>query len=177
MSFLDVWYQMGYWNYRPLSNNFTLVRPAIYGEILKACKTSTGWEIEGTGTCHTGTAEFIQDISGDNEKESSEGAVALLKGKSQLLQVSIDPHPQGVVNSTYWTTQGVNTYNLANGQIANWYSVYQNAEVQLFGKANGLGDIELQVDASPIEIGNRVWEDTDKDGVQDAGELGISGIT
>ncbi|MFN8338563.1 MAG: SdrD B-like domain-containing protein [Saprospiraceae bacterium] len=29
---------------------------------------------------------------------------------------------------------------------------------------------------APIEIGNRVWDDTDNDGIQDAGENGISGV-
>ena len=177
VSFFDRWgHQMGYWNYRPISGNTTTVRPAVYGEILKACKLASGWEIEGTGACHTGTTEFIQDISGDNERESSEGAVALLKGKNQLLQVSIDPHPQGDIRSTYWTTQGVNTYNLSNGQISNWYSFFQSSGVDTYGKANGLGDIELVVPPAPLEIGNRVWLDTDNDGVQDANEAGIPNV-
>ncbi len=177
VSFFDRWgHQMGYWNYRPISGTTNTVRPAVYGEILKACGTASGWEIEGTGTCHTGTTEFIQDISGDNERESSEGAVALLKGKNQLLQVSIDPHPQGTVNSTYWTTQGANTYNLSNGQISNWYSFFQSGTVETYGKANGLGDVELIVPPAPTEIGNRVWLDTDSDGVQDADENGVPNV-
>lgn len=46
-----------------------------------------------------------------------------------------------------------------------------------FGKYNSLGDIETVGQVPPIEVGNLVWEDIDKDGVQDGGEPGISGIT
>ena len=177
LSFFDRWgHQMGYWNYRPLSGNTTTVRPSVYGEILKACSTASGWEIEGTGACHVGSTEFIQDISGDEEVESSEGAIAVLKGTNQLLQVSIDPHPQGLTSSTYWTTQGTNTYSLSNGQISHWYSFYQNSNVEAYGKANGLGDVELLLPPAPIEVGNRVWLDADSDGIQDAGEAGIDGL-
>lgn len=177
LSFFDRFgHQTGFFNYLPLSGSTTIVRTNSFGEIDIACKTATGWQIEGTGTCYPTTAEFIQDISGDDERESSQGAIALLKGKNQLLQVSIDPHPQGSTGSAYWNTQGTNTYNLTTGAIDNWYSVYQNSSVELFGKANGLGDTELMTDLAPIEIGNRVWADYDKDGIQDAGESGLAGI-
>ena len=39
-----------------------------------------------------------------------------------------------------------------------------------------MGDIELMCNPAPIEIGNRVWNDTDNDGIQDAGETPISGV-
>ncbi|MCB0190051.1 MAG: hypothetical protein KDE31_37525, partial [Caldilineaceae bacterium] len=44
-------------------------------------------------------------------------------------------------------------------------------------KGNGLGDIVALCDPAPIEIGNRVWNDLDGDGEQDAGEAGINGLT
>lgn len=44
-------------------------------------------------------------------------------------------------------------------------------------KSAGLGDVEAFSDPSPIEIGNRVWTDTDADGIQDPGEATISGVT
>jgi len=44
------------------------------------------------------------------------------------------------------------------------------------GKGVGLGDLELLCAPAPIEIGNYVWVDTDKDGIQDACELGIDNI-
>lgn len=50
------------------------------------------------------------------------------------------------------------------------------ARASLFGKANGLGDLEALCDAAPIEIGNYVWLDPDKDGVQDPDEPPIADV-
>ena len=44
-----------------------------------------------------------------------------------------------------------------------------------FGKNGGLGDLEIV--ASLATIGNRVWEDTDVNGLQDLGEASIPGVT
>lgn len=45
------------------------------------------------------------------------------------------------------------------------------------GKGIGLGDLIALCDPAPIEIGNRVWTDTDADGIHDAGEASIAGVT
>ncbi|MGL5005524.1 MAG: SdrD B-like domain-containing protein, partial [Casimicrobium sp.] len=44
-------------------------------------------------------------------------------------------------------------------------------------KAALIGDVEALCDVASIEIGNRVWRDTNGNGVQDPGELGIAGVT
>ncbi len=168
-------HQIGVNNYKPISGTTSFEDVFGVGEILKACPNSTGWNIEGTSGCG-GTSEFIQDIAGDAQVESSEGAVALLKGKNQLLQISVDPHAQGDVGQTYWSTQGANTYNLTTGEIDNWYSVYYSNNNSLFGKANGLGDVEFITGIQPIEVGNRLWNDTNKNGIQDAGEPVLTGV-
>src|ERR1044071_7330391 len=41
---------------------------------------------------------------------------------------------------------------------------------------NGLGDLEAVCGPQPLEIGNRVWEDLDRNGVQDPGELSIANV-
>jgi hypothetical protein len=43
-------------------------------------------------------------------------------------------------------------------------------------KAGGMGDIELLCDPAPIEIGNRVWEDKNRNGIQDPDEKSIGSI-
>ncbi len=48
---------------------------------------------------------------------------------------------------------------------------------ECWGKGNGLGDLELVCDAAPVQIGNRVWIDADRNGIQDAGELPVAGVT
>jgi hypothetical protein len=48
---------------------------------------------------------------------------------------------------------------------------------RFFGKAGGIGDVEVLCAAAPIEIGNRVWKDLDGDGIQDGDEAPIVGVT
>ncbi|MBK9743015.1 MAG: hypothetical protein IPO94_08635 [Saprospiraceae bacterium] len=65
-----------------------------------------------------------------------------------------------------------------SGAKENAYTIYPATVTDnLFGKANGLGDPELMCNIAPIEIGNRVWVDTDGDGIQDADESPLSGVT
>jgi hypothetical protein len=40
-----------------------------------------------------------------------------------------------------------------------------------------MGDIEVLCNMAPVQIGNRVWIDTDKDGIQDPGEAPVKGVT
>ncbi|WP_143020088.1 SdrD B-like domain-containing protein [Sinosporangium album] len=45
-----------------------------------------------------------------------------------------------------------------------------------FGKANGLGDLEMLADPAPLQLGDRVWFDANGDGVQDPAEPGLPGV-
>ncbi len=44
------------------------------------------------------------------------------------------------------------------------------------GKANGMGDLEVLNEYQPIQIGNRIWNDTNNNGIQDANETGLNGV-
>jgi len=46
-----------------------------------------------------------------------------------------------------------------------------------FDKGNGLADLEVVCDQTPMQIGNRVWIDTDRDGIQDPDEPAVAGVT
>ena len=151
------------------------------GEFFRVCNTAGTFEVEGTGSC-TATnygSEFFDDQAGDAYAEGSMGAMAILKGTSEIMLALVDPHPEGDVGNTYWTSQGANTFSTADGSVKNWYTNFYagTAGGGFNGKANGMGDIELITAAAPIEIGNRVWLDTNGDGVQDADEAGIAGVT
>ena len=43
--------------------------------------------------------------------------------------------------------------------------LYANVLPAIFGKANGMGDIEALSNSAPLEIGNRLWCDTGVSGV------------
>ena len=128
----------------------------------------------------TGQGEYFQDESGNGyAKESMGGAVALVKGRGQIVSTAIDPHPSNDTGEAYWFTQGVDTLNLSSGAIDNWYSIeatkLSDTSADLFGKAHGMGDVELLTDPAPLEIGNRLWCDAGAgahagNGVQDPDE-------
>jgi hypothetical protein len=45
------------------------------------------------------------------------------------------------------------------------------------GETDRTWELGLYLDEPPAAIGDRVWFDTDRDGVQDVGERGVSGVT
>ncbi len=97
------------------------------------------------------------------------GSMALLPGKQEILTTQMDP-------MQVWSG-GISTFNNVNGSNSRDLELYSGNTTGQIAKANGLGDLELFGQPAPIEIGNRVWSDTDADGIQDAGEAGISGVT
>jgi hypothetical protein len=75
---------------------------------------------------------------------------------------------------------GVAWMNTSTGARPRSYQVYDTdnngADPDTFGKGDGLGDLEALCDPAPIEIGNRVWEETDGNGIQDPEETNIAGV-
>jgi hypothetical protein len=45
-----------------------------------------------------------------------------------------------------------------------------------FLKSSSMGDLELLCDRAPVQIGNRVWIDTNQNGIQDPGEPPVVGV-
>ncbi|MBD3793907.1 MAG: hypothetical protein IE889_07095, partial [Campylobacterales bacterium] len=183
LSFLDRYgLQAGYKNYEPISGTTTTKeRTQSQGELLRACFNLGNYELEGTGSCTQTNYrnEFLNDSGGDGARDYANGTLALLKGSNQIVVGLIDPHPEGDTGRTYWSTMGANILSTQNGSIQNWYSNIHTYDVNngYNGKSQGMGDIELLTDAAPIEVGDRVWEDTNSNGVQDYNESGLAGIS
>ncbi len=149
---------------------------------------------------------FYQDYynslnsSGDlfpRHNEISLGALSSLKGSNEVITTVYDPimPPENVgQNANNWVVFASGFKFFATNANANCdlsgytapgcqtdeYLVTKNPDGDnspaQFGKAGGLGDIEILSSPPPIEIGNYVWEDTDMDGIQDPGENALSGI-
>ena len=100
------------------------------------------------------------------------GGLALWPSSGQVITTGMDP-----VDLKVWSG-GVYKLSNTTGARTNGYNLYTNETgTRGFGKANGLGDIEISGDLlSNLEIGNRVWLDRDGDGVQDGDEDGIAGV-
>lgn len=180
-------FQLGMRQYTPVSQSTTQIYGASAGDLLKACLVDGGWLLEGSdpscpvnepslpdlrnddGPSNQGEF-FYNDVYGDH-RETAQGGLAYLAGSGEVMSTSMDP--------LQYHSGGVRRYNSESAAIAGSYEVYLGAwnDRSTFHKANGLGDLEILVDPAPIEIGNRVWFDRNYNGLQDAGESGIQGIT
>ena len=164
------------------------------GDIIKICRVNDAWVLESLPGCEefdtgVGPANLDTDgFSGTGEyfwgdgimptnpagthPEPANGALALLPNSGQVLSTAMDPIDV--------FAQGAVFFDLADGsRNESWQVDSQDpfsTDRTRFAKGNGVGDIELLVDPAPVEIGNRVWQDDNRDGVQDPGEPTIDGV-
>lgn len=116
------------------------------------------------------------------------GALLQIPGHAALRTTAMDAAnrcPPGMTTNSC-AVPGVNGPNTSGGLLyldngdgsrVKGYNVYSgDGTVSTFGKANGLGDLEALCAAAPIEIGNYVWLDPDRDGVQDPSETAIADV-
>jgi uncharacterized repeat protein (TIGR01451 family) len=78
-----------------------------------------------------------------------------------------------------WSGGTMRFDNLTGNQIGDGYEIYFNPDggnAGTFGKAAGIGDIETLGEVPLLEIGNVVWSDVDRDGIQDPDEPVLSGV-
>jgi len=163
------------------------------GEILIAYNNGTSYELEATGVINgmngQGVFSFngpgVLDAPGGNytgqygnfysdnylEDNATMGGLALRKDIDVVATTVTDPY---VIQSA-----GIAYHNNSDGSQSHLVELYRGAlpVAGFFGKAAGLGDIELLTPAPPLQIGNFVWADTDQDGVQDPNEMGLDGVT
>ncbi|MBP6002181.1 MAG: hypothetical protein KA746_01990 [Pyrinomonadaceae bacterium] len=168
------------------------------GDTIRACGTFGSWTLESNGRCGgTGSApqgtgqgpgngefyhndDFCLTPNGANyHDEVSWGSLMYLPGRQHVITTLLDPISRTIdAGATF--DGGVRFLNNTTGNAERAYRIYNGlggVGQPDFGKANGLGGMSAMCSAAPIEIGNRVWRDTDNDGVQDPGENGIAGVT
>jgi len=169
------------------SDNIDNVEPA--GDLLRACPNGNGqWVLEENGRCGTkqsgganngqgpnGGEFYFQDEMTGYHPEVTSGGVVQIPGKSELAYIAYDP----ILWSRDLNSMGVHWADNDYGTWQRGYRIYDNvnSDQATFAKSNGLGDLEALCAAAPIEIGNRVWLDGNRDGIQDVSETPISGVT
>jgi hypothetical protein len=161
------------------------------GDILRACGNPiTGWTLESNGRCGgagsapqntgegPGNGEFyFEDDAQPFLDEISMGGLAQIPGFPEVVLNVVDPIPIFTLDTLF--DGGARWLNNATGGSVKNHRIYNGERLPLllFGKANGLSDLVALCDAAPIEIGNRVWQDTDGDGIQDPDEIPIGAVT
>jgi hypothetical protein len=204
LSFLDRWgNQTSPYNAFPATPSPTgpqgsLEYPIVGGEILRLCRIPSAtaavtYELESNGKCRLASADGFTNSTtftaganlgpggheyylGDNaqgadHQETSTGGLALLPGTKEVVASVMDPITAD--------SGGVKVLSNETGRQLRTYQLYQSSTPtpSVLGKGNGIGDLELMCNAAPIELGNRVWLDSNGNGVQDPGEAPIGGVT
>lgn len=174
------------------------------GDVYRVCRTGTGYSASdyvfegGVGCAQSsspspefGTEYYIGDhwwhmyssIAGHGEIVV--GLTEQVPGFPDLITTAYDPYDAS--KDTYYSG-GVRWLLNSSGDDAtfpnvgsgvmfyNWGGLGPNS-VGGFMKTNGMSDVEALCDQAPLQIGNRVWIDTDKDGMQDPGETPVAGAT
>ncbi|WP_211213883.1 SdrD B-like domain-containing protein, partial [Lewinella cohaerens] len=161
-------HQMGANNYPPIIGNTGLYAAIVGGDILKAVKTGSTYTIENIASgVEFYWGDFFQ-AGGTIHAETSMGGLAILPSTDEIVMTGMDPGPTFETGGIFWLSN-------TTGAKTRTYRIY-SGNTPFFGKANGLGDLELICEEPPIQLGSYVWEDFDMDGVQDACESGIPGL-
>jgi hypothetical protein len=127
-------------------------------------------------------SEFFDDwhtVEGslEDKTEVSAGGLAYVPGNhagnragsaGEVVTTWLDPY-EGSSFGTAWFDTGVAGRPTAREQV-----YPSSSSLRYFGKAQGLGDVELLCAWSAI--GNRVWNDANANGRQDTGERGMDGV-
>ena len=184
--------QVGYLNYGPTGQT-ELFSAFTGGDILKATPNADGnYTIENNGTAGPNTSSGVGNEEGPGggeffafdvfevapniprpHSETAQGGLALIKGGTQVIGTALDPF------GTFVNSGGVNYWNLETGEVRDpGYVVFRSSSssIATFSKANGLGDIATLCGAAPIELGGRIWNDANTNGIQDPCEGVITDI-
>jgi choice-of-anchor A domain-containing protein len=150
-----------------------------WGDILRACASGSGWTIESSGNCGSVSTGRVKVYSGaGGEAMYSNGSLLQIPGAAGIMTSSMDPASN--YDPGYWDHTGMATISHTTGQRTSGYG-FTAAGVKttngLFGKGNGMGALAAMCDKAPLEIGGRVWNDTNGSGIQDAGEAALPNVS
>ncbi len=196
-------HQWGWRNYGlDESNTSSLYYNDTSGDLLLACPDVDGnWALESGAVCGVGANQvsapagattnegpgggefFYADTWGSTHLETANAGVAVLPGSGEIIAAGMDPY-----GNLVHTAGGINWHSTTDGVPRTpGYMLYASPgssadgdEADMAGtqgKSGGLGDVDLMCPQMPIQIGDYVWFDADKDGIQDPDELPLAGVT
>jgi LPXTG-site transpeptidase (sortase) family protein len=186
-------------NYAPVAVNIPANPGSLYeavaaSDILRACLSGVTYTLENNATCGSittggagsapaqgpgGGEYYWQDmypvstnINGGTHNEVTVGGLVLIPGTDEIAVSMFDPFNI--------RSGGIGWFSNTTGTRTRGYEIFPQdfgSGATTFGKAIGIGDVEGFCFSAPIEIGNRVWSETDNDGIQEPGETPLAGVT
>jgi len=199
IAFMDrTGHQTGYLQANTDENNLILGNGYIGGEILRVANSNGTFILENGGTTVKGGGAGLNnqpgDVNGDTIIQGPGGGEYYagdlflnLHQETSLGGMVLSPTGNtvalNVMDPTDYYTGGTMWLNNTTGESDRVFELYSSNNlinpannVGTFGKAAGLGDLELTCAPAPIEIGNYVWNDANSDGIQNPNEVGLDGI-
>ena len=112
----------------------------------------------------------------DGHADTATGAIAQAPGEPNIIVGMIDA-------TDIYQPGSIGLYSNTTGDKIGTQAVIDAHEVEVGGeqepygsKAGGMGDVEILCDPAPIEIGNYVWMDVNKNGIQDPNEPPLADV-
>ncbi|MBD5784672.1 hypothetical protein IF650_00630 [Cellulosimicrobium terreum] len=102
--------------------------------------------------------------------ENTTGGLTTLPGADQVLSTAFD-------TAVEFRTNGFTWFDTSAGAPQRGRVVQDETLTGALTKAGGLSDVATLLAEAPLQIGNVVWFDADQDGVQDADEPPVPGVT
>jgi SdrD B-like domain len=153
-------------------NGGTTVDGRAHGDLIRACFGASGSASPGlydADNCTPNGRAYSTDTFPDPNNPM--GGLTQVPGFTEVVTTSKDPvriYSSGVA----WYT------NNTAGTGTRGYEIMANSGSagDVGSKASQMGDLEALCDAAPIQIGNRVWFDSNANGIQDPGEPPIQDV-
>ncbi|MEE9438276.1 MAG: SdrD B-like domain-containing protein, partial [Saprospiraceae bacterium] len=125
------------------------------------------------GSNTSSETQFYQSVG--KEGTYGEGSLAGASNFNEIVLPAMDNVSNVGTSGLSWLDAMDGTRSRDSRLIGNYQiSGYKANE---FTKANNWGGITILCELAPLEIGNRVWADINKDGVQDPNEAPLAGVT
>lgn len=156
------------------------------GDILMVWNNNGIWTLENNGRAGVLTGSGVGNAQGPGggeffgydywptnptlHPETATGSALVIEGTDEVIVPVYDPE-----SSAY--SGGIKKFGTKDGSLKGVFSIYTHKTYPQFGKASAFGDVDAIYDPLPLEIGDFVWIDEDKDGIQDPGETGIGGLS
>ncbi|MEE9413800.1 MAG: SdrD B-like domain-containing protein [Acidimicrobiales bacterium] len=154
------------------NGGFASEQPISSGDLVRGNWNGSGFDFPQSGVEYT--------YSGDNystgHAETAIGGVVQIPGRPYVIATTFDPNEAG----STWQSGGLEWFDNSSGGHVNGARLYNGrpagVDVGTFEKAAGIGDVQASCGSATIQIGNRVWFDSDNDGIADPGESPMAGI-
>ncbi|WP_380282231.1 SdrD B-like domain-containing protein [Kitasatospora purpeofusca] len=144
------------------------------GDLNKACLSGGVYVMDtntGCGTASRGTRFFSVGTFRGNHPNAAYAGMALSKVEDSIAVSAVDP------TDVMWTIGTMFTNRDGTRAAGSGLGLNSSNTRPGFGKGASMGDLEVLCDQAPLQIGNRVWYDPERKGIQSPSQRPVPGAT